>query len=299
MKIRGFTAGAALLLSLVGAVALAPAASATGAQPNFQVPFPCGQTWSGNKASGAHTSWEIDFSRAGAAADLGDTVVASAAGTVAVSANQGSVNGFGNLVKIDHGGGWTTFYAHLRVRSVSAGTRVSAGQKIGEVGNTTKPGASLAAHLHFEVRTSGTYPANVQKAVFNGVPFGYPKQSVTSKNCGGGGGGGGTNPYSPEKICGSGYTVIDSAALGSAGKAYLLYNKTNGRNCVTTVKSASLGKASAVSAYLEVQGKSRVTDAGNFDYYAGPVTAAGAKKCVKWGGKVGATVYDSVFEHCG
>ncbi|WP_371779811.1 M23 family metallopeptidase [Streptosporangium subroseum] len=273
----------------------------TSAQPNFQVPFPCGQTWSGNKASSAHTSWEIDFSRAGAAADLGDTVVAAAAGTVVTSANQGAVNGFGNLIKIDHGGGWTTFYAHLRVLSVRAGTHVSAGQKIGEVGNTTKPGASLAAHLHYEVRTSGAYPANVQKAVFNGVPFGYPKQSVTSKNCGGssGGGGGSTNPYTPEKICGSGYTVIDSAAVGSVGKAYLLYNKANGKNCVTTVKSTSLGKASAVSAYLEVQGKTRVTDAGNFDYYAGPVAAAGAKKCIKWGGKIGSAVYNSLLEHCG
>ncbi|WP_239514175.1 M23 family metallopeptidase [Streptosporangium sp. 'caverna'] len=311
MKIRGFTAGAALLLSLTGAVALAPAAGATGtsstastasAGPGFQMPFPCGQSWTGKNGSSAHESWEIDFNRGSSAtADLGDTVVAAAAGTVVTSANQGSVNGFGNLVKIDHGGGWTTFYAHLRVRSVSAGTRVAMGQKIGEVGNTTKPGASVPPHLHFEVRTSGTYPANIQKAVFNGVTFGYPGQTLASKNCGGGSGGGGgsTNPYTPEKICGSGYTVIDSAAIGSAGKAYLLYNKANGRNCVTTVKSTSLGKASAVSAYLEVQGKARATDAGNFDYYAGPVTAAGAKKCIKWGGKVGSAVYDSPLEHCG
>jgi hypothetical protein len=315
VKIRGFTAGAALLFSLAGAVALAPAAGATGtgstastasAGPGFQMPFPCGQSWTGKNGSSAHESWEIDFNRGSSAtADLGDTVVAAAAGTVVTSANQGSVNGFGNLVKIDHGGGWTSFYAHLRVRSVSAGTHVSMGQKIGEVGNTTKPGASLPPHLHFEVRTSGTYPANIQKAVFNGVTFGYPGQTLTSKNCGGGGssggggGGGSTNPYTPEKVCGSGYTVIDSAALGSAGKVYLLFNKSNGKNCVTTMKSTSLGKDSATSAYLEVKGKSRITDSGNFAYYAGPVVAAGAKQCVKWGGKVGTTVYDSLFEHCG
>jgi hypothetical protein len=310
VKIRGFTAGAALLLSLTGAVALAPAAGAAGtasAGPSFQLPFPCGQSWTGKNGSGAHQSWEIDFNRGSSAtADLGDTVVAAAAGTVVTSANQGSVNGFGNLVKIDHGGGWTSFYAHLRVRSVSAGTRVSMGQKIGEVGNTTKPGASLPPHLHFEVRTSGTYPSNIQKAVFNGVTFGYPGQTLTSKNCGGSSSGGGTsstssstNPYAPEKVCGSGYTVIDSAALGSAGKVYLLFNKSNGKNCVTTMKSTSLGKASATSAYLEVKGKSRITDSGNFAYYAGPVVAAGSKQCVKWGGKVGATAYDSPFEHCG
>jgi hypothetical protein len=311
VKIRGFTAGAALLLSLVGAVALSPAAGATatvsaasaaGARPNFQMPFPCGQSWTGKSGSGAHQSWEIDFNRGGSAsADLGDTVVAAAAGTVAISNNQGSTNGFGNLVKIDHGGGWTTYYAHLRARSVSVGTRVSAGQKIGEVGNTTKPGASLPVHMHFEVRTSGSYPANIQKAVFNGATFGYPGQTLTSKNCGGSSSAtvSSGNPYTPQQICGSGYTVIDSAALGSGGKAYLLFNAAKGSNCVTAIKSTSLGKASAVSAYLEVKGKKRSTDSGNYEYYAGPVVAAGSKTCVKWGGKAGSAVYDSPFEHCG
>jgi hypothetical protein len=311
VKIRGFTAGAALLLSLVGTVALAPAASATstagataaaGARPNFQMPFPCGQSWTGKNGSSAHKSWEIDFNRGSSeAADLGDTVVAAAAGTVVLSANQGSADGFGNLVKVDHGGGWISFYAHLRVRSVSVGAHVAMGQKIGEVGNTTRPGDSLPPHLHFEVRTPGTYPANIQKAVFNGVTFGYPSQKLTSKNCGGGGGGGGTtpsNPYTPEQACGSGYTVIDSAALGSSGKVYLLYNTSNGYNCVATMKSTSLGKDSATSAYLEVQGKTRVTNSGNFAYYAGPVRAAAPKKCIKWGGKAGASVYDSPLEHC-
>ncbi|MFC7643920.1 hypothetical protein ACFQX6_26490 [Streptosporangium lutulentum] len=49
---------------------------------------------------------------------------------------------------------------------------------------------------------------------------------------------------------------------------YLLFNKSTGKNCVTTMKSASLGKGSAASAYLEVKGKSRITDSGNYDYYA-------------------------------
>jgi hypothetical protein len=48
-----------------------------------------------------------------------------------------------------------------------------------------------------------------------------------------------------------------------------------------------------------VQGKARVTDSGSFAYYAGPVRAAAAGKCVKWGGKAGSAVYDSTFEHCG
>ena len=114
-----------------------------------------------------------------------------------------------------------------------------------------------------------------------------------------GGGGGPTNPHTPESVCGSGYKVIDSAALGSAGTVYLLYNTANGYNCVATIKKTSIGTASATSAYLEVKGKARVTDSGNFAYYAGPVRASAAGQCVKWGGKAGTNVYDSPSEHCG
>ncbi|MFG1704911.1 hypothetical protein ACFLIM_17125 [Nonomuraea sp. M3C6] len=65
------------------------------------------------------------------------------------------------------------------------------------------------------------------------------------------------------------------------------------------MKAKSLGTATATSAYLEVQGSARKTDSGNYGYYAGPVVAAAAGKCVKWGGKAGASTYDSPFEHCG
>ncbi|MGP3918042.1 M23 family metallopeptidase [Nonomuraea sp. 10N515B] len=273
----------------------------TLATPAFQLPFPCGQSWTGNSSnSSAHRSYEIDFNRGSTAdADLGDTVVAAAAGTVVISAHQGSANGFGNLVKIDHGGGWQTFYAHLNVRSVSAGARVTQGQKVGTLGKTSKPGNNISPHLHYEVRQGTGYPGNIRKAVFNGVTFGYPNQTLTSKNACGGGGGGGTNPHTPQEVCGSGYKVIDSAALGTAGTAYLLYNTGNGNNCVATIKKTSLGTASAASAFLEVEGKPRVTDSGNFAYYAGPVRAAAAGKCVKWGGKAGSATYTSPFEHCG
>ncbi|MCG5213148.1 M23 family metallopeptidase [Streptosporangium sp. KLBMP 9127] len=303
MKLRSLvTAGWALLFSLAGAVALAPGASAlsqgasAAAAPAFQLPFPCNQSWTGNSSgSSAHTSYEIDFNRGSTAdADLGDAVVAAAAGTVVISAHQGSTNGFGNLVKIDHGGGYSTYYAHLRVRSVTAGTVVAQGRKIGEVGNTSRPGNNISPHLHFEVRTNDvSYPANVRKAVFNGTTFGYPNQTLTSRNCGGGA----TNPHTPEQVCGTGYDVIDSAALGSSGTVYLLYNGTS--NCVATMKSTSLGTATAVSAYLEVEGQTRITDSGNFSYYAGPVRASAAGKCVRWGGKAGTSVYDSPLEHCG
>ncbi|GAA2786886.1 M23 family metallopeptidase [Nonomuraea dietziae] len=271
------------------------------ASTNFQLPFPCGQTWVGNSSgSSAHRAYEIDFNRGSTAeADRGDPVVAAAAGTVVISSHQGSANGFGNLVKIDHGGGWTTFYAHLTVRSVSAGARVTQGQQIGTVGRTSKPGNNISSHLHYEVRQGEGYPGNIRKAVFNGATFGYPIQTLTSKNKCGGGGGGATNPHTAQSVCGSGYKVVDSAALGTAGTVYLLYSAGSGKNCVATIKKTSLGKATATSAYLEVQGKSRVTDSGNFAYFAGPVQASAPGKCVKWGGKAGSDVYNSPFEHCG
>ncbi len=101
--------------------------------------------------------------------------------------------------------------------------------------------------------------------------------------------------------CGGGYSVIDSAPLGTGGAAgtvYLSYNAANGQNCVSTMKNDSAGTATATAAYLEVKGSARQTDSGSFSYFAGPVKATAADKCVKWGGSAGGQVHDSQFEHC-
>ena len=98
--------------------------------------------------------------------------------------------------------------------------------------------------------------------------------------------------------CGGGYSVLESKPLGTAGTVYLSYNAANGKNCVSTMKSASAGTATATSAYLEVKGSSRITDSGSFGYFAGPVSAAAADKCVKWGGATGGQSFDSDFGHC-
>ncbi|WP_328851100.1 S8 family peptidase [Micromonospora globbae] len=112
------------------------------------------------------------------------------------------------------------------------------------------------------------------------------------------------NPYTPVEAYGSGYKVINSrplAVTGGAlrGRVYLLYNGSNANNCVVTMKATSLGTATQVAAYLEVQGSTRRTDSGSYSYYAGPVRAAAGGKCVKWGGSTGGAQYDSPFEHCG
>lgn len=58
---------------------------------------------------------------------------------------------YGNYVKIDHGEGYATLYAHQKAGSISirVGDAVKKGQKIGEVGTT---GNSTGNHLHWEVR---------------------------------------------------------------------------------------------------------------------------------------------------
>jgi murein DD-endopeptidase MepM/ murein hydrolase activator NlpD len=61
--------------------------------------------------------------------------------------------GYGNLVIIDHGGQFSTAYAHQRRIIVKVGDVVAQGQQVGEEGTT---GHSTGPHLHFETRRSGT-----------------------------------------------------------------------------------------------------------------------------------------------
>lgn len=63
---------------------------------------------------------------------------------------------FGNLIILDHGLGYQTYYAHLsKIRKgVKAGVRIARGEVIGLVGST---GRSTAPHLHFETRKDARY----------------------------------------------------------------------------------------------------------------------------------------------
>ena len=73
-------------------------------------------------------------------------IYAAADGTVVMSTWHDS---YGNFVKIDHGNGWSTLYAHQTKHVAKVGESVSAGDLIGYVGST---GDSTGNHLHFEIR---------------------------------------------------------------------------------------------------------------------------------------------------
>jgi len=60
--------------------------------------------------------------------------------------------GFGQCVRINHGYGYQTIYAHLSKMEVRPGQKVKRGDIIGLVGST---GLSTCAHLHYEVRING------------------------------------------------------------------------------------------------------------------------------------------------
>ncbi len=59
------------------------------------------------------------------------------------------MRGFGNAAVLDHGGGATTLYGHLKEIHVKSGDAVAAGTVIGAVGRT---GNATTSHLHFELR---------------------------------------------------------------------------------------------------------------------------------------------------
>ena len=103
-------------------------------------------TLSGNDYWSGHLGIDI-------AAGEGAPVYAADSGVVTMA--QGGYNyGYGNVIQIDHGNGYSTLYAHLSVIGVSVCTSVGAGQWIGSAGNT---GNSQGAHLHFEVRQNGGF----------------------------------------------------------------------------------------------------------------------------------------------
>jgi len=100
--------------------------------------------------SGFGSRWGYVHKGIDIGAPAGTPVYASDGGVVTFAGwNNG---GFGYLVKISHGNGFETYYAHNSKVAVSVGERVYQGQLISYVGST---GDSTGNHLHFEVRENG------------------------------------------------------------------------------------------------------------------------------------------------
>ncbi len=91
----------------------------------------------------------------------GEPIIAHSAGKVVFCQtghknNKGAKGNasYGNCVKIDHGHGYSTLYAHLATVNVKNGEKVAKGQALGTMGNT---GNSYGMHLHFEVRLDNNH----------------------------------------------------------------------------------------------------------------------------------------------
>ncbi|MGW5619161.1 spore-associated protein [Streptomyces sp. NPDC003877] len=103
----------------------------------------------------------------------------------------------------------------------------------------------------------------------------------------------------PQKVCGSGYKTVNSAAVGSLGTAYLTYNSANGQNCVATIRT-NPGTAVNMSAWVYVPDtEDSDYDEGVFTSYAGPTYVYGKGHCVDWGGSIGNTYVQVYGSNCG
>ncbi len=136
------------------------------------------------RANGTPSMWPVDgrllspfgartdpFSGEGAfhtgvdiSALIGTPVRAAADGIVTYAAME---NGYGRIIKVDHGNGIETYYAHLSRFYVQEGQDVRRGEMIGAVGNS---GRVTAPHLHYEVRL-GHAPVNPYRYLAKSTVF--------------------------------------------------------------------------------------------------------------------------------
>jgi len=112
-------------------------------------------------------------------APIGTEVYVTGDGTVAEVTSEHS--GYGKMITVDHGYGYTTVYAHLIRFNVKPGQHLKRGEVIGFVGNT---GTSTAPHLHYEVHKNGE-PVNPQYFYYMDLtPQEYEKIIAISSNMG-------------------------------------------------------------------------------------------------------------------
>lgn len=101
--------------------------------------------------------------------------------------------------------------------------------------------------------------------------------------------------------CGSGYGVVNSAAIGTKGTVFLTYSASTGKNCVVAKRNA-VGSAVIVEAGLAVHPVGSVWTVYQGDYftsYAGPIYLSAADQCVDWMGRISGTEGGKRGTNCG
>ena len=149
------------------AVRASGSATAAASSANYVRPS------SGTITSCFGARWGVTHFGVDIAAPVGTPVYAATSGVVQ---RAGSATGFGLAVYVRGDDGAVTVYGHINAYFVSAGDRVSAGEKIAEVGNR---GQSTGPHLHFEVHPGG----GMYSGQVNPVPW-LRARGVEMERCG-------------------------------------------------------------------------------------------------------------------
>jgi murein DD-endopeptidase MepM/ murein hydrolase activator NlpD len=166
----------ALAFAGVAGVTNAPVAAAATPRPALRSPFACGQVWFARTYPG-HPRFAVDWNLPGSGeADFGQPVLAGGDGVATVSSDAG----YGNMVTIDHGGGWRTLYAHLSAFDVATGQQVTSGTVIGRVGRT---GRADGSHLHQEQSLDGVRQPIELDGVAIVASYSSRGASYASANC--------------------------------------------------------------------------------------------------------------------
>ncbi|NYI04556.1 M23 family metallopeptidase [Allostreptomyces psammosilenae] len=142
--------GTALAATHATAVPVATVAEAKAATSGFALPIEGSYTLSASFAQ-AGSNWASTHSGQDFAVPTGTGVDTVSDGVVYSASYDSS---YGNNVIVQNADGKYVLYGHLSEMTVTAGQKVSAGDRVGLSGNT---GNSTGPHLHFEVRTTPVY----------------------------------------------------------------------------------------------------------------------------------------------
>ena len=144
-EVESLAAESAALAARIRAAQAGAGSTGTGQPSAAGFVWPC----EGVVVSGFGVRWGRMHEGIDIACAYGAPVHAAAAGTVIYA---GWMQGYGNLVVLDHGNGISTAYAHASAILVSVGQSVGQGEEVSLVGAT---GHATGPHLHFEVRVNG------------------------------------------------------------------------------------------------------------------------------------------------